>query len=317
MNEIEIIRLFYPSCSYPEDDCFFDKEGELAKSSTLVTTDGMASGVHFHTDWSSPEDIAVKLVEVNVSDLVSSGGIGKFAFLNLGLSQSTARPDWIQRFASALRKRLELYKIRLAGGDSFRVEGNQTVLSLTLIGNLHPELRNPFLRSGGCPGDRIFLSGPVGYSQLGLEQLIRGTLPTDEIGIRAETKHKRPASRFDLLDPMVGLPIHACMDCTDGLVQDLLKLSQASRLGMRIFIENLPEYSTLITRLGRNEILTSGEELELLVLAPASAMDSLLRIGFSWIGDTFSCEREPIGLVEFFENGEPVTITNPGFRHFE
>ncbi len=62
----------------PSDDCYF-----LAPD-RLVTTDSLAEGTHFRNDWSTPEDLAWKLVEVNVSDIISSGGIPDLAFLNFG-----------------------------------------------------------------------------------------------------------------------------------------------------------------------------------------------------------------------------------------
>ncbi len=79
MREENIISSLYPRNLVQVDDCFFDGE-------RLYSTDSIVEGTHFLHSWSSPKDIATKLVEVNISDIVSSGGYPEFCFLNLGLS---------------------------------------------------------------------------------------------------------------------------------------------------------------------------------------------------------------------------------------
>ena len=46
----------------------------------LITTDTISEGTHFKHEWSSAADIACKLVEVNVSDIASSGGLQRLHF---------------------------------------------------------------------------------------------------------------------------------------------------------------------------------------------------------------------------------------------
>lgn len=79
MKEEAIIRKLYPRGLEEVDDCFYDGE-------RLYSTDSLVEGTHFLHEWSSPKDIAIKLIETNISDIISSGGYPDFCFLNLGLS---------------------------------------------------------------------------------------------------------------------------------------------------------------------------------------------------------------------------------------
>ncbi len=78
------------------DDCFCFNSHKNAKY--LVTTDILIENVHFKKDWSSPETIARKAIEVNVSDIASMGSAKPlYAFLSIGISRNTSK-DYIKRF---------------------------------------------------------------------------------------------------------------------------------------------------------------------------------------------------------------------------
>lgn len=322
MDETKIIEKFFERGFYPLDDCFFDKENLLNGGNIIITTDSIASGIHFREDWSSPEDVAYKLIEVNLSDILSSGGIPIYAFLNLGLSPHTAKENWVQPFSQMLKKRLNHYKTKLVGGDTFRAGENATVLTLTLMGKLHPHLSQPWVREGGKAGDAIYLSGPVGYSQWGYELLRTHKKPKNKLEKKAIQKHLRPTSRWDLFPSMKSLPIHGCMDITDGLVQDLNKLAVASGLLLEIYVERLPDYFILQDKIDSNSILTSGEELELVVLGSIDSEKEFLKAGFTKIGQSYPIppkhqrKNKKNKFVQFLLEGKELSLTHQGFVHF-
>ena len=113
MKESEIIELFYEKDSIPTDDCFFQKPN------TLITTDSLIENTHFKLNWSKPSDIASKLVEVNISDILASGGFPTQCLLNLGFSFKTCNRKWVEIFAYSFKKKLKEYHINLIGGDTF------------------------------------------------------------------------------------------------------------------------------------------------------------------------------------------------------
>ena len=164
--ESRIIRGLNPDLS--ADDCALIEHGG---EPYLYTTDSLAQDTHFRLDWSSPEDIAFKLLHVNLSDLWAAGGMPEFCLLNLGLPDP-ADEALIQRFSSCFRHLLREHRIALVGGDTFRSIGY--LFSLTLFG---PALQPRFRRAQ--PGDGLFLSGHVGLSQLGYKLLESGGRPRD------------------------------------------------------------------------------------------------------------------------------------------
>ena len=159
MEEIKIIKKFYSSSNLPSDDCYSDGNG------LLISTDSLSEETHFLHEWSSPRDLATKLIEVNVSDIISSGGIPKICLLNLGLSKLSNQKTWINAFSGQLKKLLKKYKIQLVGGDTYH--SPITNLTLTILG----KCKSPILRENGNVGDFLYLTGEIGGSVLGLEIL--------------------------------------------------------------------------------------------------------------------------------------------------
>ncbi|MCB1173610.1 MAG: thiamine-monophosphate kinase [Leptospiraceae bacterium] len=172
MRESDIIQLFFPDADTRRlDDCAALHVADSGQFQ-LHTTDSMVAGTHFRLDWSSPADLALKLVHCNLSDILSSGGQARSAFLNLGLPTGIPE-DFIVEFARTLVAELERYSIDLAGGDTFRAPA--LFLSLHMIGCVHPLLQaaqpRGIERRGGQPGDFLYLTGTVGRSLAGLQLL--------------------------------------------------------------------------------------------------------------------------------------------------
>lgn len=294
MKEVQIIRNFYKGV-YPNDDCYFDGE-------RLYTTDTLVEGTHFLHEWSSPENLAKKLVEVNISDILSSAGIPEFCFLNLGLSRISQEKRWVKRFTTQFLQVLNSYKIQLVGGDSFASE--KTFLSLTLVSR--KQRKRPITRQGAKPNEFLYITGAVGYSYFGYKLLNNKIKPKSQIEKFAIQKHLTPKSRWDLKDKLLQLKITAMMDITDGLVQDLKKLSLSSQVGFVVMVEKLPQFQELSKYLTIEEILTSGEELELLF----TSKNQIKTNGIYYIG--YSINKG----IYFLLNEKPISIQNLGFEHF-
>jgi thiamine-monophosphate kinase len=266
----------------------------------------MVEGTHFLHEWSSPRDIAHKLFHVNLSDLASSGGVPKFCFLNLGLSKLSSQSSWILEFGKSLKRELKTFQIALVGGDTYF--SKITNLTLTLVGTTD----HPILRSGGKPNESLYITGPVGYSLLGLK-LIRKkgamlhNLPK-QISNQSIQKHLKPKSKYTEFRKLIkNYKISAAMDITDGLVQDTIKLASASNLGLEIWVEALPDWKRLLAYVKKDEICTSGEELEILFLSKEEIKSPLAtKIGRSIMGKK----------VRFLEYGKELEFKNKGFFHF-
>ncbi|HMW05740.1 MAG TPA: thiamine-phosphate kinase [Leptospiraceae bacterium] len=300
MNEEKIIRHLYKNQSFDPfvDDCFWmDKK-------YLVTTDTMCEGTHFKHEWSSPKDLACKLVTLNVSDLFSSGGIPKYAFLNLGLSKISSNSKWLSSFTNALRKNLQKYNIILSGGDTYRSQ--TTNLNLTLIGTINHLIQ----RKGASVGDKIFITGKIGLSILGLKYLENNIDLPLRFKKAALKKHLAPEVRnLFAKNPSIYKNMTAMMDISDGLIQDANKLAKASNVHLNIHIEKIPFFVNYEKYLTIDDALNSGEEAEYLFTGDVNLKKSKF---ITLIGEVLSGNAG----VSFLKDNKKYSPKEKGFLHF-
>lgn len=297
MKELKIIQSFFQKNSYPQDDCYF-------RDGLLYTTDSLSEKTHFLHSWSSPRDLAIKLIHVNASDILSSGGKPLFCFLNLGLSSVSAKSDWLQKFSQTLKKELKSLSIKLCGGDTY--SSPSTNLTMTMVG----ECKNPISRDKSQLYDNVYLSGKIGLSKLGYNLLKnKGNSSQNAIHKESIKKHLQPRADFKIFPILKDFyKINSAMDITDGLIQDAQKLSKASKLGMNIELKNLPEIVLLQKYITIEEIVTSGEELVILFTSP----EEILMKGVSKIGKMNNSKK-----VTLFLDGKRITPKETGFLHFK
>jgi thiamine-monophosphate kinase len=296
MKELKIIQSFFQRNSIPQDDCYF-------RDGLLYTTDSLSEKTHFFHSWSSPRDLAIKLIHVNASDILSSGGKPLFCFLNLGLSKVSSKSDWLLKFSQTLKKELKYLSIELCGGDTYA--SPYTNLSMTMVG----ACKNPISRENSQLNDNVYLTRKIGLSKLGYNLLKDKRMSRRDAILKESIKvHLQPRADFKIF-PFVkdSYKINSAMDITDGLFQDAQKLSKASKLGMSIELRNLPEIDSLQKYLKIEEIVTSGEELVILFTSP----EEIISEGVSKIGKMNNSKR-----VTLFLDGKRVTLKETGFLHF-
>src|SRR4030042_1586103 len=109
----------------------------------LVTTDMMVENDHFSTTWQTPYQIGMKLMEVNVSDIVCKGGSPKFAFLSMCLTKDISY-EFVEELYRGLYASADKHGVLLVGGDT--THGGQLVFNIALLGEVKPDLFRP--RSG-------------------------------------------------------------------------------------------------------------------------------------------------------------------------
>ena len=250
----------------------------------VFTHDMIVEGVHFLSD-DPPEDVAWKLVAVNLSDLAAKGAepVGCL----LGYALGTA--DWNARFVAGLGQVLHTYAIPLLGGDTVSTGGLRS-FGLTAIGrSTHAPSR-----TGARAGDRLYVTGVIGRAGVGLQRL-REKLSGPEIDA-----YRRPKPRLSegrLLAPMV----HAMMDVSDGLLIDAARMADASGLAVTIDLDRVPVCGDPIAA------VTAGDDYELLF----AACDSPLPIAATPIG-----RFGPGSGLSLRRSGDPIPLpTRLGWEH--
>ena len=229
----------------------------------VLTHDMIAEGVHFlATD--PPASVGWKLVAVNLSDLAAKGAEPVAALMGVTLQRDA---EWEDRFLDGVAAACETYGIPLVGGDTIALPpGSPRVLGLTAVGrsdgNIPP-------RSGGKPGDALWLVGALGDAAAGLEALQEDG---EAEGALVEA-YRRPVPQL-AAGRKLAHHASAMMDVSDGLLLDLLRLCTASKCGAEIDLDSLPLSRAYIAERGadrraRLRAATGGDDYALLAALPA------------------------------------------------
>jgi thiamine-monophosphate kinase len=149
-------------------------------------------------------------------------------------------------------------------------------------------------RSGAQPGDELWVTGTIGDAALGLQARL-GEWVDDE-GVLTR--------RSLLPDPRIGLGLagiaSACIDVSDGLVQDLGHIAQASGLAAVVRAGDVP-VSAQAARFGFEALeirLTGGDDYELLLAVPPAKAEALQA----------ACGAVPVTRIGYFEAGAGVRV---------
>jgi len=267
----------------PGDDCAVIG-GPRDRVWQLLKTDCVIEGIHFTRD-TEPKRVGWKALCRAISDIAAMGGEPAHALLTIALPLDLELP-WIDAFYAGVRKAARQYRVAIAGGETARSPG-PIFINVALTGNV--ERRQCILRSGGKPGDAIYVTGRLGGSPAGrhLDFVPR------VIEARWLANHFRP---------------HAMMDLSDGLGADLPRLAAASACGYLLERELIPTTAGTAT----DQAISDGEDYELLfAVAPSmrTGLESAWRRKFP---------RLPLTRIGQLIQPSQTRKPNPvrGFDHF-
>jgi len=229
----------------------------------VFTHDMIAEGVHF-LPGDPPASVGWKLVTVNLSDLAGKGAEPIAALMGFTLGRND---EWDERFLSGVAAACETYGLALVGGDTIALpKGAPRVFGLTAIGRGGEVIPS---RSGGSPGDALWLVGLLGDAAAGL-----AVLQADEkaAGTLVEA-YRRPVPQL-AVGRLLAPHAKAMMDVSDGLLIDAIRLCTASRCGATIDLDQLPLSRAYIAERGADRrsrlwAATGGDDYALLAALPA------------------------------------------------
>jgi thiamine-monophosphate kinase len=288
-----------------------------AETMLIVTTDSVIAGVHCIGD-ERPNLLAHKLVRRNLSDIAAMGAKPYAYLLSLMLPIETAE-SWWDNFAHGLAECQDEFGIFLLGGDTAATHGAMT-LSLTAFGKLTGAA---LTRSGATADDDLYVTGTLGDAALGLA-VVRGTLTASTADDAAALiqRYRVPEPRIAVGLALQGIA-SACMDISDGLVQDATHLARASNVALRIDASCLPISSAASalrtnTPSWRETIVSGGDDYELLFTAPVSKAESIAQIALATgvaitkIGHVTSGN----GVTLHDDDDAEINIAKQGWQHF-
>jgi thiamine-monophosphate kinase len=281
MQEIEFIAALRTLARDPAARELMDDAAVLGD--LVFTHDMIVESVHFLPD-DPPEDVAWKLVAVNLSDLAAKGAEPVGCLLGYTLGPA----DWNARFIVGLAQVLDTYAMPLLGGDTVRANGPRS-FGLTAIGRA----AHAPSRAGVQAGDSLWVTGVIGRAGHGLKLLQAG-----ESGPEIEA-YRRPRPR--LAEGRALAPyVHAMMDISDGLLIDASRMAEASGLAVTIDLDAVPVCGDPLSA------VTAGDDYELLFAMAGTPPVNASRIG------SF---REGAGLT-LIRSGAPIPLpASLGWTH--
>ncbi|MFL2661084.1 MAG: thiamine-phosphate kinase [Alphaproteobacteria bacterium] len=313
-KEFEIIKKYFAPLANNQESLNLQNDAAFFKDKKLViSTDMMVEGKHFNKD-DRPEEISRKLLRINLSDIAAMGATPYGFFLNIALPKSKSS-KWLKRFISGLNADMLRYKIKLFGGDLS--ESTKVFLSVTILGKTESACHT---KNFAKNGSKIFVSGNIGDAPLGF------VLTKNNNFLCSQKTKDFLISRFKLPEPKINLgkkilnQADFCTDISDGLLREMLLISNQSNLQANIFLDKIPLSLSAKEILNKNNkqkvwevILSGGEDYELLFSFTSNDFrsykkgENITNIGF------FSAGK---GIRILDSQGNEFKVKNFGFNHF-
>lgn len=235
----------------------------------VVSTDALVEDVHFRFRTQGATTIGRRALLVSLSDLAAMGAKPMGCTLALS-APPTLSLSCFDGIFEGLAHEAARSGCPLVGGNLSR--GLTTQLTVTVLGQVR---RGRALRRDAArPGDSVFVTGTIGDGALALARS-----EVEDVRLR-----HLPRSRVT-----AGLALGrrrdrgACIDVSDGLTQDLLRVLQKSACGAEIQLEKIPlrpGFASRCRRLGLDPDLVAtagGGDYELLfTLRDAGATETAL-----------------------------------------
>lgn len=314
LGEFELIRRCFAS-GFPiatdalvgvGDDCSIIRPPhgyDLAQS-----IDTQVADVHFPAT-APARLIAQRALRCATSDLAAMGAAPQGFHLALTLPKADA--TWLDDFALGLRETAHALRMPLLGGDT--THGPALVISIGVQGWL--PAGKGMTRSAARAGDDLWVTGPIGAAALALPQVLQNPASEKDLA-RA---YYRPEIQLTLGQRLLNLA-HACLDVSDGLLQDAAHIAQASLVDIRIDAGLVPTPVTADDERWTS-CFTGGDDYQLLFTAPDARRDDILALNSipgaacTRIGQCLTA-AELTPQVQLEHQGQRLDINGNGYQHF-
>ncbi|PKF63723.1 thiamine-phosphate kinase [Psychromonas sp. psych-6C06] len=281
-----------------------------------VTTDTLVAGVHFFEDV-CPYRLGYKSLAVNLSDLAAMGATPKW--VSLAITLPNVETHWLSEFSRGFFDLANKQGVQLVGGDTTKGPLSITVSAKGIVS------RNKALkRNGAKQGDLICVSGDLGNGALGLaHKLENRSLINSQFFVDA-LELTEPRNELGML--LVN-QASSCIDISDGLLQDLQHILDASKCSAHIKADALPFSNAMQQEIEQDKVtqeqayqyaLSGGDDYELLFTLSPDAYQDLLKQDLidkiTVIGDVLANEDEKIRITQ---SSKPLSLALSGWDHFK
>ena len=189
---------------------------------------------------------------------------------------------------------------------------------MTVVGR--SQSGNVLKRDSAKVGDLIGVTGQLGCSRAGLSALQKPLDVDDETKKHLIKSHNMPNPKLSDGIKLADYGIKTAMDISDGLINDLTKICEASNVGASVKSDTLPVDKYLKCAFPERylEFATSGgEDYELLFTGPPNIMKTIndqAIINMKLIGSIIEGPSK-VAIVD--SKGDDLPISTGGWDHFK
>ena len=235
MDEFTLIQKHFKKLTYNNpsalnlnDDVFFDK-----KHKVVISTDTYVEGIHFF-QFRNPDLVIKKIIRSSISDLYCKGVKPKFIFIGASGNSKSFTKKNMNLLYKSLKQEQKKYKFKLSGGDT--TKSNKTVFTITSLG-----FAKKIVQRNKCKNnDDIYVTGNLGDSYIGLSLLKK------KLFLRSAKQRKYFIQKYYMPDLPVKISTkllkfaNSSIDISDGLLGDLCKLINTSKLYFKLDLKKIP-----------------------------------------------------------------------------
>lgn len=275
---------------------------------SVLSVDTAVEGVHFERAFASWPEIGARAFSAAISDLAAMGATPSCALCSLIVPPTLPNAAFMELNRGIARAALE-YGCPVVGGNLSSTRGEDLSITTTVVGHL--KAGRGLYRGAAQAGDDIYVTGVLGSAALGLALLQLGAA---ERGPEFVAAFRAPRARIAEGLAIVSLAqAHAAIDVSDGALQDLGHICEASGLGAVVEAARVPMavgFVELARGIGREPLklaLLGGEDYELIYTVGSGEQAG----PGMWIGKMVA----GAGVTVVDERGVGIGLVG-GFRHF-
>lgn len=321
MKELELldtIKKVLTEKSHIGDDCAY-----LEDLGVVVTQDSMVEDVHFSHKFSSPYQLGYKAMATNLSDIFASGAVPAYATISLSLP-SNIDESFIKKFYKGCDELAQKYRFEVVGGDI--TGGDKIFISVCMIGKVLN--RKISSRKKAKVGDLVVTTGDHGSSAAGLwilknlknhESLHKKAFQTSNfVNIHL---NPIPQKKFSYQISETINRDYAMMDSSDGLMDAVYKIAQASNVLVELDFNKIP-FDTGIKELARmahldykDWIFYGGEDYQLVACIDKNNLQKI-NADYTIIGEVKEKKESNFVQINFDDSVEKIQNLEKTYNHF-
>ncbi len=313
LSEDKIIKIFQTKLGNKK---FISEDVEtftLGKTKIIAKIDTMVESTDIPKKMKL-SDAARKSVIACVSDFAAKGVKPEYGIISINLPKTISRVK-IDNIANGFKKACKEYGISIIGGDTNA--GKEIVFNVCIFGNSN----NIVTRKGSNKDDLIFVTGPFGYTSIGLNILINNKKEKNNF-VKKSIKsviNPKPKLSFGLKNKKY---FSSSMDSSDGLSTTLNEMAKQS--GKKFIVDQMPSNKDLEDyvkkkNLNLNSIIfNGGEEYEFVFTVPVKYRKNIIK--------NAKLSKTPIIEIGYVTSGKGVFLKNInkniivkdlGWKHFK